>query len=83
MMNGKFNFILKVMFWITRQPINQVIDNPDSLHKNRRGETHKYLPSSPKLSSLGSLWGLTIYVPDFTAVLQLLIIIAQSGFRGS
>lgn len=31
MINGKFNFILKVMFWITRQPINQVIDNPDSV----------------------------------------------------
>ena len=39
MINGTFNFILKAMFWITRQRINQVIDNPDSPPQNKRGET--------------------------------------------
>lgn len=44
MMNGKLNFILKVMFWITRQPVNQMIDNPDSPPQRQEGGTNKYLP---------------------------------------
>lgn len=57
MINGKFNFILKVMFWITRQPINQVIDNPDCSPQTQGWETQRYLPSSPEMRDL-LLWGL-------------------------
>lgn len=46
MINGRFNFILKVIFWITRQPINQVIDNPDSPPQRQGGG-----PKGPSLFS--------------------------------
>lgn len=44
MINGKFNFILKVMCWITRQPINGVIDNTDSPPRNRGGRPKSAFP---------------------------------------
>lgn len=46
MINGRFNFILKIIFWITRQPINWVIDNPDSPPQRQGGG-----PKGPSLFS--------------------------------
>ena len=56
MINGTFNFILKAMFWITRQRINQVIDNPDSPPQNKRGETKSTFPRLQRQP--GSLGGI-------------------------
>lgn len=81
MINAKFNFVLKVMFWITRQPINQVIDNPDSSPQKQEWGDQRV---SSLFSEEDESWffggGLTIHMPRFTAVLQLLVI-AQGGFR--
>lgn len=81
MINAKFNFVLKVMFWITRQPINQVIDKPDSFPQKQEWGDQRV---SSLFSEEDESWffggGLTIYMPRFTAVLQPLVI-AQGGFR--
>lgn len=58
MINGKFNFILKVMCWITRQPINGVIDNTDCPPQNRGGRPKSAFPPSPEMTRPASFGGI-------------------------